>query len=318
MKRNLIICSVLAIALMLVPLLVMRENEDGKNENVVKPVSENGFITVMKTENGKVLELEDREYLVGVLAAEADMSHHDEALKAQVVASYTYALYIRNNRRSDELNGADISDDPETHQGYISQEERKDKWGDKFEEYEDKAVRIVESVKNRKICYNGLPILAVYHHLNNGKTRSALTVWKEDIPYLCAKESPGDKLSTEYISTVSFEYSEFKSLTEKVDGVTLSDDETQWIGEVQADEDGYVKYAEISGNKVSAQDLRSVLGLKSCAFDIENTGAGVIKIRTYGNGHMVGMSQYGADYMARQGAGYQEILRYYYKDVEIQ
>jgi stage II sporulation protein D len=318
MKRNIIICSVLAIALMLVPLLVMKGKADDKPEDTVKQVSDDGYISVMKTENGKVLELDNKEYLIGVLAAEADMSHHEEALKAQVVASYTYALYIKSNSQTEELNGADISDDAETHQGYLSLEERKDKWGDKFEEYEKKAGKIFDSVKNRKICYNGFPILAVYHNLNSGKTQSALTVWKEEIPYLCAKESAGDKLSGEYINTVSLEYSEFKRLIEKVDGVILSDDESEWIGQLQREDDGYVKYIEICGNDVSSQDFRTALNLKSCVFEIENSGDGVLEISTYGNGHMVGMSQYGADYMARQGSDYQEILQYYYTDVEIQ
>lgn len=317
MKRNFTVCAILAAAMILIPLAAMRHGENQVQASPAEPVSMDGYISVMKTENGKVEELEEREYLIGVLAAEMDLSSHAEALKAQVVASYTYVLYMRENGSSADLNGADISDSSQTHQGYLSLEERKVKWGDKFEEYEQKAGEIVDSVKGQALYYDNKPILAVYHDLNNGKTQSALTVWKKDIPYLTQVESPGDKLSTDYSTTVALTYDEFEKMIKKIDGVKLDGNKEKWIGDVEKNGSGYVESVEVCGNEISSADFRTALDLKSCCFSIECSDE-KITVRTLGNGHMVGMSQYGADYMSRQGSDYREILTHYYPDTKIQ
>ncbi len=316
MKRNFLTCSILTVAMVLIPLVTMKENSENPITEVAVTTANNGYISVMKSENGKVLSLDTREYIIGVLAAEMDASYHEEALKAQAVAGYTYALYTKNRNLSEELNGADISDDTQVHQGYLSVDERKKKWGENFNEYEEKLGEIADSVAGKAIYFDGKPILAVYHDLNNGKTQSAETVWKRNEPYLLQVESPGDKLSSEYLTIIELSYEEFKSLVKKIDGIEFGTDKEKWIGEVKKTDSGYVKSVDIGGNDVSSQDLRTALNLKSCVFTIECDEDGVT-IKTYGNGHMVGMSQYGADYMARQGSDYEEILKYYYSNVEI-
>ena len=316
MKQNFLICSLLIAAMLLVPLLVMKHNSD-ETQNITEVLAEeNDTISVMKTENGRVDTLSARDYIIGVLAAEIDFNYHDEALKAQAVASYTYALYMRQKGASDELNGAHISDDPGVHQGYLDEEQRKEKWGVKFEENEKKAGEIFDSVEGKAIYYNKKPIMAVYHDLNSGKTESSLTVWKEDIPYLKQAQSPGDRLCADYITTVELTYDEFGSMIKKLDGIKLDEDKENWIGNVEKTESGYVLSVEVCSGKISSLDFRKILGLNSCCFEITSTEKGV-KITVKGNGHMVGMSQYGADYMARQGSDYEEILKNYYSNVEI-
>lgn len=317
MRRNLIICAILTTAMILIPVLMLRERSSAstfRQESISS--EEQGFISVMKSSEGKVISVSEREYLIGVLAAETEMSYHPEALKAQVVASYTYSLYMREKDLSGELNGAHISDDPQVHQGYLTAEERKKKWGDKFEEYEKIAGDVVDKVYGEAIYYDQKPILAVYHELNSGKTESAETVWKRKEPYLIQVESPGDRLSTEYSNKDELSYDEFKKLISKIDGVELDENKEEWIGEVEKTESGYVKNVEVCGNKISSDDFREALNLRSCCFSITSDNEG-ITVRALGNGHMVGMSQYGADYMARQGADYVEILNFYYSDVEI-
>lgn len=316
MKRNFLTCSILSIAMILIPLFTMKEKCEFPETEAALSTVESGYISVMKSENGKVLSMDIREYIVGVLAAEMDASYHEEALKAQAVASYTYALYMKNINQSEDLNGADISDDSQIHQGYLTVDERKKKWGKEYEEYEEKLKKIADSVAGKAIYYEGKPILAVYHDKNNGKTQSAQTVWKRNEPYLIQVESPGDKLSSEILTTVKLSYEDFEANVKKIDGVTLKTEKEKWVGEVNKNESGYVKSVEIDGNDVSAQDLRTALNLKSCVFTIECNEDG-IEFKTYGNGHMVGMSQYGADYMARQGSNYMEILKHYYSNVEI-
>lgn len=316
MRRNIMMCAVIMAAMIIIPLAAMQKEAQSSSEKDEFPEDYNGYISVMKSENGKVENLDEAEYLKGVLAAEMNMNYNEEALKAQVVAAYTYALYQRQSEASEELNGADISDDPLVHQGYLPVEERQKKWGDKFEEYEKKAQRIVDSVKGVRILYDDEPILAVYHDLNNGRTHSAGTVWKKDIPYLQQAESPGDKLSDSYSEEVEFTYEQFKERIEKIDGIHLDNEKEKWIGKISETDGGYVTGVEVCSGLVASSDFRSALGLRSCCFEIKNSENGLI-IRTFGNGHMVGMSQYGADYMARQGSGYREILMHYYENIEI-
>ncbi len=314
MKKNFIVCSILAVAMILIPLIAMQEPTN-KAVSAIENEDEyyDGYISVMKTKTGEINDLTEREYLIGVLAAEMDLSYHTEALKAQTVASYTYALYISEYG---DVEGADISDDSQKHQGYLSKSEREKKWGEKFDEYEKKAEEIIDSVLGIAIYFNDKPIMSVYHDLSSGNTQSAETVWKKDIPYLVQVESPGDKLSTDYSYSVDFSYDEFEKLIKKIDGVEIKGDKENWIGAVEKNESGYAEYVTVCGNKVSSADLRTALSLRSCCLSIECTTE-KITVKTLGNGHMVGMSQYGADYMARQGSDYREILSHYYKEVEI-
>ena len=317
MKHIFLTCSILTISMIIIPLAVMKDTRE-KPVSAVSSTQENdGYISVMKSENGKVETVSEREYIIGSLAAEMDFSYHDEALKAQAVACYTYAVYTKNKGVEEDLNGADISDDSGIHQGYINAEERAKKWGVNFEKYEKKAGEIVDSIEGKIMFYDGKPILAVYHDLNNGRTLDAETVWKEKIPYLVGKESPGDKLSPDYSKEVEFTYDDFRSRLEKIDGVVFNTEKENWIGKSEKTENGYVKNVEICNEKISSEDFCTALELRSRCFTLKSDENG-IKINVTGNGHMVGMSQYGADYMARQGADYVEILKYYYTNVEIQ
>ena len=312
MKRNFTLCAILAAAMLLIPLTAIQKSPEipvaSANDDAY-----DGYISVMKAADGMVEEVPEREYLIGALAAEADMSHHDEALRAQCVACYTYALYTRKNNSTDK---ADISDDTNVHQGYLTKNERKEKWGDAFTANEEKATEIVESVLGEAIYYEDEPIMAVYHALNNGTTQSAQTVWKKSIPYLTSVESPGDKLSVELEKKYDFTYEEFREKITKIDRVALSEDKKKWIGQIEKNAGGYVLGVYIGGSELTAADIRTALELRSCCFEISRNDD-CITVKTYGYGHMVGMSQYGADYMARQGSDYREILSYYYPHTNI-
>ncbi len=316
MRRNFVICSILATLMILTPLFYMKSADETVGDATETTVRSDDFISVMKTENGSVEKIDTREYLIGALAAEMDMTYHDEALKAQTIACYTYSLYVRDNASNGKYDGADITDDPAVHQGYLTQGERKEKWDKNFDKYEEIAEKTVDAVYGQAIYYEGKPILAVYHDLNSGRTQSSLTVWKKDLSYLSEVESPGDKLSVDYSKKYEFSYSDFEEKITKIDGITIDGDETDWIGKVDKIDSGYIKSVEVCDNEISSQDFRTALNLRSCCFDIESDDE-KIYIETYGNGHCVGMSQYGADYMARQGADYREILTHYYQGTEI-
>lgn len=315
MRKNLVICFFLMAAMILIPLTKL-DRKAQKPVSVAVTEKDDGIISVMLSENGKVENLDEREYTIGALAAEMDISSHEEALKAQAVACYTYGLYIKDKKLSDELNGADITDNSNVHQGYLNEKQRKEKWGDKFAQNEKKAESIVDAVLGKKIVYNGEPIMAAFHNISSGKTESAKTVWGKDVAYLQSVISTGDKLSPQYSTTVALSVDEFKAYAKKIEGLNLDDNAEKWIGKCEKNDNGLVESIEICSTKIKGSDFRTAFSLKSSNFTASYS-SDKFTIKTIGNGHMVGMSQYGADYMARQGADYIEILKHYYTGIDI-
>ena len=314
MSTNIIICIFIALSLVLCPLAALGESQPvfkNKHSDVVAQEDKSEeYISVMLSETGEINGVDIREYIIGCIAAEMPASYHTEALKAQAVACYTYAL--RNKKMSGDKE-ADITDNPDLHQGYIGQKERKEKWGDKYEEYERKIAGAADDVMGYYMTYEEKIILAVYHSNSAGRTQSAENIWGSEIPYLSAVESPGDKLAPDFIEEKIFTEKEFRKCAEKL-GVKLTDEPSDWVGKITRDDGGYVKTVVLGDEEISASAFRKEYDLRSPCFYIDYDGKFSVLCRGYGHG--VGMSQYGADYMARQGFGWQEILRHYYTGVE--
>lgn len=270
------------------------------------PLSADGF-TVKLTATDKTVRLSRSEYLFGVVAAEMGGGFEPEALKAQAVAAYSFALY-----RSAE-NGSkpyDLTDDPSIDQGYLSREEAKAKWGERFSDYEKAIDDAIASVDGYKLVDDdSKPILAAYHAVSCGRTESAAVAWGQDIGYLQPVESVGDLLSPNYLSQRSFTAAE---LAEKLaPAVSLTGDKAGWLGKVTLSESGTVTEIVLGGKSLSGEQVRSLLGLRSAAFEIAPSDDGFI-FNVKGYGHGVGMSQYGANYMAKCGSTFLEILSHYY------
>lgn len=312
MRKYAIMAALLATAMLLCPLAAVGKAEEkvdgGVNEirpvlsHTVKDSAE--YITVMSSATGKTTELEMREYLIGCVAAEMPPDYHEEALKAQAVVSYTYAKRITDNSKDF------ISDSPMMHQGYASRQERLDKWGEDFEKNEQRIASAVEAVMGQLVTYDGEAALTVYHSISAGQTQSAESLWGENYPYLQSVPGEGDKLSPDFISTVIFTPEEF---SQKL-GVSAENSE-DLVEDIKI-ENGYVTSAVIAGKTFTGAQVREALELKSNSFEIECANEKVT-VTCKGHGHGVGMSQYGADYMARQGSTWQEILLHYYQGTEI-
>lgn len=326
MRTNLVILMIITVSMILCPVAAVGIDFDSNPSQTesaaaqAQPEDEDAeYISVMSSSTGSIEKVKMREYVIGSVAAEMSALYHTEALKAQAVASYTYAKKVgeQNEKyKESSLGEADITDSPETHQGYINKKQRREKWGENFEEYEAKIESAVDEVFGRYLSYNGNTALAVYHANSAGRTQSAETLWGTEIPYLISVESPGDKLSPSYISTQKFEKSEFKKLAKACD-ISLEGDAEEWVGELTKADSGYVMSVRLGSTEVSASKFRQEFGLKSCCFDIEYED-GVFTVTCYGYGHGAGMSQYGADYMARQGSSWREILEHYYPGTEIE
>lgn len=324
MRINLIICIILALALIICPVAALGSDASHSEElpettaEPIQTADEQEYISVMSSSTGRIEKIGMREYIIGCVAAEMTAAYHSEALKAQAVASYTYAKKTReqNEKHKDSsLGNADISDSSETHQGYLNQKQRKEKWEDKYEEYEAKITAAVDEVFGNYLVYEGETALAVYYAISAGSTQSAKSLWGSDIPYLISVESPGDRLSPDYMSTAKFSESEFKKLAKKC-GASLSGEPEEWLGSTEKADSGYTTSVILGSNIISASKIRDEFGLRSLCFDVAYTGDEFV-FTCRGYGHGVGMSQYGADYMARQGFSWEEILMHYYPGTEI-
>lgn len=321
MKTYLILCLILAVAMLVCPVAALGGSNSDEAREVYQTVdAENTeeYISVMSPSTGDIERIRLREYVVGSVAAEMDATSHTQALRAQAVASYTYAKREKEKNKktiSSYFSRADISNDPSTHQGYINEKQRKEKWGEKFEEYEAKIEAAVDEVYGFYVAYDGDTALTVYHAISAGKTQSAENMWGSEYPYLSSVVSDGDKLSPDYITKISFTLDEFKKLVSEC-GVKTSGKASEWINEVTKNDDGYTSFVRICGQDIEAQEIRNAFSLRSMSFDVEYDGENFV-FTCKGYGHGVGMSQYGADYMARQGCTWQEILLHYYKGGEI-
>lgn len=289
----------------------------GNTQKSDSDIPEENVITVFLSDTKKNLTVSEFEYVCGSVAAEMPLMYHEEALKAQAIACYTNSLRLKNSKNKSAINGADISDNPATHQGYLTREERKEKWGDDYQKYESKLETIVKAVESEYLTYNGEYCLCAFSAICTGTTESAENVWGEKIPYLVSVKSSGDTLSPQYSSTNTFTKSQFISIMKDL-GVSINSKANleETIGKSKISKAGTVLKIEINKKNLTGEQIRSAFSLRSSAFKITAT-ENEVTFKVSGYGHGVGMSQYGADYMARQGSTYDEILKHYYKGSEI-
>lgn len=283
-----------------------------------KKTAEYATYLLLRTKTGTVEQLSPTDYIIGVVAAEMPISYEPEALKAQAVAAHTYALRQIDASLSvpdKSLQGAHLSDDPGRFQAYLSREERQTLWGDQFEQNEDRLHRAVTAVIHEVMTYGDVPIVAAFHAISGGKTENCETVWAESLPYLQSVISEGDLLSPDYQVTVNRTADEVKAaFLRHCPELVLSEVPGDWLKVVDRSEAGTVQTLQVGNQTVTGQEARSLLGLRSADFTVSFTGSEFL-FTTKGYGHGVGLSQYGADYMARQGATYREILSHFYTGV---
>lgn len=271
-------------------------------------------ITVFLSSQNENIEIDMLEYVCGSVAAEMPLAYHEEALKAQAVTCYTNALRLKHN--GEKTNQADISDNTAVHQGYINEAQRMEKWGDDFDKYESKLKNVVNSVKNEAIYYDNQLIVAAFFAISCGKTESSESLWSESVPYLKSVESPGDCLSPQYATSVSFSLEEFVSKMKSKEADFNIENLINTIAITEVSPSGTVLKAEINGKSYTGEEIRSIFSLRSPVFTISSTESS-ITFNVLGYGHGIGMSQYGADYFARQGYTYKDILMHYYSGVVV-
>lgn len=262
-------------------------------------------------ESDTVTEMSAEEYIFGVTAAEMPALYNEEALKAQAVAAYTFALYRREENADKDY---DITTDHTADQSFITEEKARERWGDKADEYVGRLKKAINEVKGLAITYDGKPILAVYHAISSGRTENCKDIWGNDPPYLKAVDSSFDRLCPNYISKLTVSKEEF---CEKLSGkVEFSGNPNEYISIKERTESGTVRTVTVCGKEISGSEIRSLFSLRSSNFEVSyNDGAFTFTV--YGYGHGVGLSQFGADCMAKQGSDFKEILTHYYSGCKV-
>ncbi len=328
MKRYFSIFASLAFLIMVIPCLAFigtgnRSDIDTSSALSASDNQEPTSADFVKLYNHKTQATETvpmRDYLIGVVGAEMPASFHTEALKAQAVASHTYALSMKNQQKkapSKALKGAELSTDPTTAQSYMTTEELKKFYGEQFDIYYKKISEAVDSVMTKVILYQNEPIAAAFHALSGGLTEDPVNVWGKSLDYLKPVLSDGDFLAPDYQSKVTLTSDEVQAkLSAAHPDIRWSTEPADWIKIKTLTDSKSVKEAEVCGTVLSGVELRNSLGLSSAYFTV-SFAEGSFTFDVKGKGHGVGMSQYGADYLARQGKGYEDILKYYYHDVTI-
>ena len=308
------IIAVLFLGMVLFPLCSMEKTVLPKSpsQGYSEPSVTSETFKVKLTKEDRIIELSAKDYIVGVVCAEMPAEYSVEALKAQTVVAYTFARY-RKHENSDK--DYDITDNTTPDQAYMTDEDFKKRESVKYEEYKAKITAAVDEVFGQVITYNGKIALSIFHDISGGKTESAETLWGGSYPYLQPVESVGDLLSPKYLSEKTVTAEELKTALKNYD-ITFKDSKNDWFSNIKRSESGTVLTADVCGVSLKGSEIRTALSLRSANFDV-SFSSGEYHFSVRGHGHGVGMSQYGAHFMALQGSDYKEILKWYYRGCEI-
>lgn len=268
--------------------------------------SHNTIVRVYRSKSKKVEIVPLEEYVMGVVAGEMPISFNEEALKAQAVAARSYIMYKIVNNKKEKYDVVDTV----LNQVYIDDEELRKKWGKKYDENKNKIKKVVEDTAYQYITYNGKIADALFFSTSSGYTENSQEVFSSKVHYLQSVKSDWDEISPVFNEQYEFSYNDFCkklqiNVTNKIN-----------IKVIDKTSAGKIKKIMINNKLFTGDVIVKLFGLRSSNFTISLLDKVIITTRGYGHG--VGMSQYGAEGMARAGYKYDEILKYYYTDVKIE
>ena len=262
-------------------------------------------------------EITMAEYLPGVVRGEMPATFEVEALKAQAVTARTYIYYKMTTGGKATHPGADVCMDPGCCSAYTAADKAAAKWGDKAVENEARIQQAVQDTDGQVMLYGGEPIFAAFHSSSDGVTANSGDVWVKNLPYLVSVESPEGEEVPNYYSVKTLSAAEFReTFTKSYPEAKFGSEAASWVQDAQLNDSGRVETVTIGGVNVEGTDVRSVFGLRSASFTVACSEQEVT-FRVTGYGHGVGMSQYGANALAKEGKTWQEILHWYYTDVTL-
>lgn len=292
------------------------ETEEQKNNSNEQPTENNLVIKLLHKKTGQVEEVNLEDYLCNVVSAEMPADYELEALKAQAIVARTYTIYKMKNKKHDN---ADICDDSTCCQAWISKEDRLAKWEEsKRESNWQKIEQCVNETKGKIVTYQNEPINAFFHSNSGGTTEIPINVWGgSGYPYLQVVQTAGEEGYTQYSSEVTLSQQELiDKLKTKYPDIQIDFQNQEDIKILEYTDSNRVKTVKFGNHNLSGVETRTLLGLRSTNFEITRENEN-IKFSVKGYGHGVGMSQTGANTMAKQGSKAEDIINHFYIGVEI-
>lgn len=292
------------------------ENEATSTVNNNYEYTKYGTITLLHTSTGETEQVKIDDYLCNVVSAEMPADYEIQALQAQAIVARTYTIYKILNKKHEN---ADICDSSTCCQAWISKEDRLARWEEQKREANwQKISEAVNNTAGKIITYNNQPINAFFHSNSGGITEIPVNVWGgTGYPYLQSVETSGEDGYKQYQSEVEFTQEELiNKLKTKYADISIDFSNNEDIKIIDYTESTRVKTVKFGNHQLSGVETRMILGLKSTNFEITKNGD-KIKFSVKGYGHGVGMSQTGADAMAKQGNNAEEIIKHFYTGVEI-
>lgn len=279
--------------------------EEAIKENKFK-FSENTMVRVYRTKTGKIDVVPLEEYVMGVVAGEMPVSFKEEALKAQAVAARSYIMYkiLKNNNKNYDVV------DTVLNQVYIDDMTLKKKWKNNYVKYKNKIEQAVKDTSYQYITYNGKIAEALFFSTSSGYTENSEDVFSSKVHYLKSVKSDWDKISP------VFSEKELYTISDFCKKLHISCGSKPIVKILTKTSNGRINKLSVNNKVFTGNDFVKLLGLRTTNFVIDIDKE--VTITTRGYGHGVGMSQYGAEGMARAGYKYDEILKYYYTDIKIE
>lgn len=275
--------------------------------------TKNDSIRIRVEENGVDKEYSLDTYIMMAMAADIPAIYELETLKAQATILRTYVYVVAKKNKTNSLKADDIG------LQYKALDTAKVSWGEEnADQYEKKLLKAIEDTNNMVVTYNDDLVIPLFHPVSIGMTRSSKQAIGEDIAYLASVESKGDVQSTDYMKISSIPKETVVEQLKKVyPDCNVSKDSLEDDIEIEKrDEDGYIKSIQIGDESITGDEFASFFELNSTNFYIE-TYEDSLRFICKGKGHGLGLSQYGANFMALQGYKYDEILEYYFTQTQV-
>lgn len=274
-------------------------------------------IAVYRTSTGTIENVPLESYIRGVVASEMPAEFELEALKAQALAARTYIIRRLVDKDLTDSPEGSVVTDTEKHQVYQNDAELQERWGIEYERKISRINQAINETVGQVLTYEGRPINATFFSTSNGYTENSEDYWSTAIPYLRSVASPWDQESPRYKEQITLSIGDFQKYL-GLKNLSLSVGTNQSFSEVLSRTTGNrINQIKIGDQIFTGKEVRELLGLSSSHFEWKLEDSKVV-INTLGWGHGVGMSQWGANGMAAEGYSYEQIVNYYYKDVQIQ
>ncbi|HEE9844778.1 stage II sporulation protein D [Clostridium perfringens] len=325
--ESVIFIVTIIVSIVFIPILFgfLSSSSMAENNNKVEKVKNTKLVDVVNlkevevyiSRENKVEKVPLEEYVLSVVSSEMPATFHEEALKAQSILARTFVInkLITGCNNIKEGNICDT-----THcQAYLNINEKKKAWGKEGDEYLKKLKKVVKETEGKVLSYNDqLVKYPQYFSTSSGNTEDAVAVFSEDVPYLKSVQSPGEEISPKYESEISISISDFKGKIKKsIPNSNLGNNINEEVKILSRNKGGTVDDIKIGDVTIKGKEFRKIFGLNSANFTLEVL-EDKINIKCLGYGHGVGMSQWGANVMAKEGSKYDEILEHYFKGSKIE